>query len=81
MSENEKTTAVSNETFSAYDKKVHRWGRLSTTLALVFMYLPVVVVCLVYSVPIEWAAVGTGGWPIFIRRMADPWSWASAWRK
>ncbi len=60
MSENEKTTAVSNETFSAYDKKVHRWGRLSTTLALVFMYLPVVVVCLVYSVPIEWAAVGTG---------------------
>lgn len=46
--------------FSAYDKKVHRWGRISMALALIAMYLPVVGVCTVYGVSVDWSAVSAG---------------------
>ena len=60
MSSEKTTAAVNNEAFSAYDRKVHRWGRISMFLALITMYFPVVGVCLRYGVSIEWASVGAG---------------------
>ena len=60
MSSENKTTAAKTEAFSAYDRKIHRWGRISMLMALVAMYFPVLGVCLRYGVSIEWAAVGTG---------------------
>ena len=56
----QKNTAAAPETFSEYDKKIHRWGRISMFMALIAMYFPVVGVCVRYGVAIEWAAVGTG---------------------
>lgn len=49
-----------NEAFSAYDRKVHRWGRISMLMALITMYFPVVGVCLRYGVPLNGPPVGAG---------------------
>lgn len=46
--------------FSAYEKSVHNWGQISTFLALVAMYLPIIGICMKFNVEINWAAVGTG---------------------
>ena len=49
--------------FSAYDNKVHYYGRVTMALALATMFLPVLGVALRYQVAIDWAevAVATGG--------------------
>lgn len=71
---------AAKNTFSAYDKKVHRWGRISMFLALVTMYAPVVGVCLVYNVGIDWAAVGAGVlavWAAFgMNQIIEPFTFA-----
>ena len=62
MSTDKLRTVAAEETaaFTEYDHKIHRWGRLSTTLALITMYLPIIGVCLRYHVSPDWAAVGAG---------------------
>ena len=52
MSTDKLRTVAAEETaaFTEYDHKIHRWGRLSTTLALITMYLPIIGVCLRYHV-------------------------------
>lgn len=78
----EKLTAIAAENtgFSEYDKKVHRWGRISMFLALVTMYLPVVGVCVVHGVGIDWAAVGAGVlavWAAFgMNQIIEPFTFA-----
>lgn len=71
---------AAKNTFSAYDKKVHSWGRISMFLALVTMYAPVVGVCLVYNVGIDWAAVGAGVlavWAAFgMNQIIEPFTFA-----
>ena len=49
--------------FSAYDNKVHYYGRVTMALALATMFLPVLGVALRYQVAIDWAEVAgaTGG--------------------
>lgn len=51
---------VKTEGFTEYDRRVHRWGRLSILLALIAMYIPVVGICIRFGVRPDWAAVGTG---------------------
>ena len=62
MSKKEMKTIPTEEAadFTAYDHKIHRWGRLSTLFALVAMYLPIIGICLRYHVSPDWAAVGAG---------------------
>lgn len=71
---------AAKNTFSEYDKKVHNWGRISMFLALVTMYAPVVGVCLVYNVAIDWAAVGAGVlavWAAFgMNQIIEPFTFA-----
>lgn len=72
--------AAENAGFSAYDRKVHRWGRISMILALIAMYLPVIGVCVVYKVGIDWAAVGAGVlavWAAFgMNQIIEPFTFA-----
>lgn len=78
----EKLTAVAAENagMSEYDRRMHRWGRISTSLALILMYLPVVGVCLIYDVGIDWAAVGAGVlavWAAFgMNQLIEPFTFA-----
>lgn len=58
-SEPEKAVAAAEE-FSEYDRRVHRWGRISIFLALLAMYAPIVGVCIRFGIRPDWAAVGTG---------------------
>ena len=82
MSENtEKTIAPEEKSgFSAYDRKVHRWGRISMFLALAAMYLPVIGICLRYGVGINWAGVGAGVlavWAAFgMNQIIEPFTFA-----
>lgn len=82
MSENTEKITVPEESsgFSEYDRKVHRWGRLSMTIALAAMYLPVVGICLRYGVSINWAAVGAGVlavWAAFgMNQLIEPFTFA-----
>lgn len=57
--ENKKKNEIT-EVFSDYDRKVHRWGRISMFLALVTMYVPVVGICIRFGIRPDWACVGTG---------------------
>lgn len=43
--------------FEAYDLKMHRYGRITTALALVAMFIPVIGVVIRYDVAVEWPAV------------------------
>ena len=82
MSENtEKTISPEEKSgFSAYDRKVHRWGRISMFLALAAMYLPVIGICLRYGVGINWAGVGAGVlavWAAFgMNQIIEPFTFA-----
>lgn len=60
MSSEKLSKIASEETFSAYDRKVHTWGRVSMAMALIAMYFPVFGVILRYGVSVDWAAVGAG---------------------
>ncbi len=77
----EKLTAVAAEaSMSEYDRKMHRWGRISVFAALIAMYFPVIGVCLVYDVSIDWAAVGAGVlavWAAFgMNQLIEPFTFA-----
>ena len=80
MSSENSVTTKNNDAFSAYDRKVHRWGRISMFCALVAMYLPVIGVCLVHNVSIEWTAVGAGVLAVFaafgMNQIIEPFTFA-----
>lgn len=55
-----KSAVPAAEGFTDYDRRVHRWGRISIFIALLAMYAPIVGVCVSYGISPDWAAVGTG---------------------
>lgn len=82
MSRETLTNIAAEETgeFSVYDRKVHRWGRISMAMALIAMYFPVVGVCLRYNVGIDWAAVGAGVLTVLaafgVNQIVEPFTFA-----
>lgn len=75
-----KIAADESAAFTEYDHKIHRWGRLSTALALIAMYLPIIGVCLRYHVAPDWGAVGAGCLAILVafgaNQIIEPFTFA-----
>lgn len=76
----QKISAEESGAFSEYDRKVHRWGRISMAIALVAMYLPVLGICLRYDVAVDWSAVGAGVLTVLaafgVNQIVEPFTFA-----
>lgn len=76
----QQTHTEKSETFDAYDLKVHRIGRVTTFLALVTMFLPVIGIAYAYAVDVNWSetfAATLGIWAAFgLNGIVEPFTFA-----
>lgn len=69
-----------SENFDEYDNKVHSIGRITTLLALITMFLPVIGICIRYGVGVNWGeafAATMGIWAAFgLNGIVEPFTFA-----